>query len=451
MSNLDAHTSERRQSYVEMAHLVREVTLHACATDLERQVHAQLFSVHWFLDLFAKLSCNSFSVCDDELRPVGSALCPTVAMINHSCAPNAVATFCFAGVGGGPASGGGKPAVKIRAIRALRPGEEVCISYIGLAQPASARQKALRSSYYFECDCPSCEAAADRCRNDPSPQRRESWAKNKSMDAIKCDHAWKFDPRNTATAAAAETESKSESESEGGSVGLDKDMSKQLVLSSSSSPSTPKSSSSSGSGSRARCDGILLSNPASPSFPQCSSCGRAHNLAFVSAQMEREVLPLMAQAQALSLQLERAREGERASLLPRARVALERALSALSTVHAPPAFPLLSCLDQLVTACIDLGDWDGAYRHAAASLPFYESYYAAMNHPLLALQHLTHAKLAWLLQRPADALKSWRRALPILQITHGPRHALVLQVLEAIPPAEMEVAHEKSTSRRIRA
>ena len=231
--------------------------------------------------------------------------------------------------------------------------------------------------------------------------------------------------------------------------GLEEDLNKQLVLSSSSA--TPKSSGSSSSGSNGRCDGILLSNPASPSFPQCSRCGRAHNLAFLSAQMEREVLPLMAEAQALSLQLERAREGERSNILPRARVALERALAALSTVHAPPAFPLLSCLDQLLTACVDVGDWDAAYRHAAASLPFYESYYAGMNHPLLALQHLTHAKLAWLLQRPAEALKSWRRALPILQVTHGPRHALVLQVMEAIPPAEMEVAHEKSTSRRIRA
>ena len=48
-----------------------------------------------------------------------------------------------------------------------------------------------------------------------------------------------------------------------------------------------------------------------------------------------------------------------------------------------------------------MGDWDAALSYATESLPFYDAYYAHIpNHPLLALQLVMHAKLAWLLQNP---------------------------------------------------
>jgi hypothetical protein len=43
--------------------------------------------------LLSMLSCNCHTVCDDELRPLGLALYPTGALVNHSCQPSAVQTF----------------------------------------------------------------------------------------------------------------------------------------------------------------------------------------------------------------------------------------------------------------------------------------------------------------------------------------------------------------------
>ena len=43
--------------------------------------------------LLARISCNAHTVCDEELRPVGVALYPAAAMMNHSDAPNVAQTF----------------------------------------------------------------------------------------------------------------------------------------------------------------------------------------------------------------------------------------------------------------------------------------------------------------------------------------------------------------------
>jgi hypothetical protein len=186
-------------------------------------------------------------------------------------------------------------------------------------------------------------------------------------------------------------------------------------------------------------------------------------LSFIQERMAAEVLPLMALAQEAVRQLEHAKDPRskgqgqdqqqemHQQALRKTRAHLDASLLALQKVYQVPAFPLLTCLDQLLTTCIDLSEWEAAHRAVASSIPFYDLYYQGLNHPLLALQLLSHAKLSWLLQRPSEALRSWKRALPILQITHGPSHALVQQVREAIPPAEMEAAHERSTSRQIKA
>ncbi|XP_022768229.1 histone-lysine N-methyltransferase ASHR1 isoform X3 [Durio zibethinus] len=42
---------------------------------------------------FSKFACNAHSICDSELRPLGTGLYPVVSIINHSCLPNAVLVF----------------------------------------------------------------------------------------------------------------------------------------------------------------------------------------------------------------------------------------------------------------------------------------------------------------------------------------------------------------------
>ncbi|KEH34847.1 histone-lysine N-methyltransferase [Medicago truncatula] len=44
-------------------------------------------------NFFSKFACNAHTVCDSELRPLGTGLYPVVSIINHSCLPNSVLVF----------------------------------------------------------------------------------------------------------------------------------------------------------------------------------------------------------------------------------------------------------------------------------------------------------------------------------------------------------------------
>ncbi|VFQ83479.1 unnamed protein product [Cuscuta campestris] len=42
---------------------------------------------------FCKFACNAHTICDSELKPLGTGIYPVISMINHSCAPNSVLVF----------------------------------------------------------------------------------------------------------------------------------------------------------------------------------------------------------------------------------------------------------------------------------------------------------------------------------------------------------------------
>ncbi|PHT45546.1 Histone-lysine N-methyltransferase ASHR1 [Capsicum baccatum] len=92
---------------------------------------------------FSKFSCNAHTVCDAELKPLGTGLYPVVSIINHSCLPNSVLIF------------EGRLAV-IRAVQHIPKGTEVSISYIEMAGTTATRQKALKEQYLFSCTCIRC-------------------------------------------------------------------------------------------------------------------------------------------------------------------------------------------------------------------------------------------------------------------------------------------------------
>ncbi|KAI3834983.1 hypothetical protein MKX03_007276 [Papaver bracteatum] len=92
---------------------------------------------------FSKLACNAHTICDSELRPLGTGLYPVISIINHSCSPNAVLVF------------EGRRAV-VRAVELIPQGTEVFISYVETAESTAARQKALKEQYFFTCSCPYC-------------------------------------------------------------------------------------------------------------------------------------------------------------------------------------------------------------------------------------------------------------------------------------------------------
>ncbi|RVX22474.1 Histone-lysine N-methyltransferase ASHR1 [Vitis vinifera] len=119
-----------------------------------------LFGVNWvlpftvrstLLDWFAsfkdkkhrKLACNAHTICDGELRPLGTGLYPVISIINHSCLPNSVLVF-------------EERLAVVRAVQHIPKGTEVLISYIETAGSTITRQKALKEQYLFTCTCPRC-------------------------------------------------------------------------------------------------------------------------------------------------------------------------------------------------------------------------------------------------------------------------------------------------------
>ncbi|KAH6682307.1 hypothetical protein F5X68DRAFT_25055 [Plectosphaerella plurivora] len=99
------------------------------------------------MNILCKIQTNAFSRSEAETGQDGIFMHPTLAMVNHSCVPNAVIAF------------GGRKAL-LRVLRPIKSGEEVEISYIDCTQPLAQRQRDL-AHYHFTCTCPRCEGDLD--------------------------------------------------------------------------------------------------------------------------------------------------------------------------------------------------------------------------------------------------------------------------------------------------
>ncbi|KAL6217173.1 hypothetical protein ACLB2K_010390 [Fragaria x ananassa] len=132
---LVAHMSEVDEKqmvlYAQMANLVNFI--------LERPD----INIKEIAENFSKFACNAHTICDSELKPLGTGLYPVISIINHSCLPNSVLLF------------EGRTAV-VRAVQHIPKGAEVLISYIDTAGSTATRQKALKEQYLFTCACPLC-------------------------------------------------------------------------------------------------------------------------------------------------------------------------------------------------------------------------------------------------------------------------------------------------------
>uniref|UniRef100_A0A3Q1CUM6 [histone H3]-lysine(4) N-trimethyltransferase n=1 Tax=Amphiprion ocellaris TaxID=80972 RepID=A0A3Q1CUM6_AMPOC len=90
-----------------------------------------------------QVNCNGFTIEDEELSHLGSAVFPDVALMNHSCSPNVIVTY--------------KGTVaEVRAVKEINPGEEIFNSYIDLLYPTEDRKERLLDSYFFTCQCTEC-------------------------------------------------------------------------------------------------------------------------------------------------------------------------------------------------------------------------------------------------------------------------------------------------------
>ncbi|TVU45471.1 hypothetical protein EJB05_04960, partial [Eragrostis curvula] len=128
---LESHISKVDENqlvlYAQMANLVNLI-LPSLELDLKEIAHT-----------FSKFACNAHTICDPELRPLGTGLYPVISIINHSCVPNAVLIF------------DGRTAY-VRALQPISKLDEISISYIETAAVTKKRHNDLKQ-YFFTCAC----------------------------------------------------------------------------------------------------------------------------------------------------------------------------------------------------------------------------------------------------------------------------------------------------------
>merc|ERR1712187_754424 len=94
----------------------------------------------------------------------GGVLCILVSRFNHSCSANAEYLWVES-----------LRCEQVRAARAISPGEEICVNYIGddIRLPTAERQARLRNKMRFDCRCQLCIEVSRGCKSaTTSDQRR---------------------------------------------------------------------------------------------------------------------------------------------------------------------------------------------------------------------------------------------------------------------------------------
>ncbi|XP_065088448.1 histone-lysine N-methyltransferase SMYD3 isoform X2 [Ochlerotatus camptorhynchus] len=140
--NLMTHEDDIRKDKTRMEHFQSLVVVLRSLVD-----EAAMPSNTELLQIFGKMCINSFNILDDDMNSIGTGMYLGTSIIDHSCRPNAVATFDGS-------------TVRIRLLEDYHGGEidfsKIFISYIDLLNTADERKARLRSQYFFECGCERC-------------------------------------------------------------------------------------------------------------------------------------------------------------------------------------------------------------------------------------------------------------------------------------------------------
>ncbi|KAK4211416.1 hypothetical protein QBC37DRAFT_320356 [Rhypophila decipiens] len=103
--------------------------------------------MHKAKEILCKIQTNAFNRLDADTGTAGIFLDSVLAMVNHSCVPNAFVGF-------------DKRTAMLRAERDIEVGEEIEISYCDYTTPRAARRETLKL-YHFQCNCLRCRDDLD--------------------------------------------------------------------------------------------------------------------------------------------------------------------------------------------------------------------------------------------------------------------------------------------------
>ena len=93
-----------------------------------RDFFIPLLSLKLRLTFFRKkFTTNTFTISTPTLTPIGACVSPVVALINHSCDPNAVVVFPRAG---GESRKDREPLMQVIALKNIVPDEEVSFRHL---------------------------------------------------------------------------------------------------------------------------------------------------------------------------------------------------------------------------------------------------------------------------------------------------------------------------------
>ncbi|CAE6461936.1 unnamed protein product [Rhizoctonia solani] len=147
-------SSPQTASYTRLGHALASYVSHG-APDTSKMSELGIGSAKDIVDLLSKFSANAHTLSTPSLTPIGVALSPVAALINHSCLPNCVVVF--------PKASESKKVpneMLIIAIGKILPGEELTTSYVDLTLPREHRNRILQERYFFKCECPDCKLVA---------------------------------------------------------------------------------------------------------------------------------------------------------------------------------------------------------------------------------------------------------------------------------------------------
>ncbi|KAF8699834.1 SET protein, partial [Rhizoctonia solani] len=195
-------SSPQTISYTRLGHALSSYVSHG-APDTNKLLELRLGSAKDIVDLLSKAGAlsNAHTLSTPSLTPIGVALSPVAALINHSCVPNCVVVF--------PKASETKKVpneMLIIAIGKIPPGEEVQIPH------TLGKQKILQERYFFKCHCPNCETTslvktpyvdsrrALRCASKscegflPMPRLDDSKLKRTEVQCLQCNIVCTIEP-----------------------------------------------------------------------------------------------------------------------------------------------------------------------------------------------------------------------------------------------------------------
>ncbi|TGJ85927.1 hypothetical protein E0Z10_g2801 [Xylaria hypoxylon] len=138
MTEMEGHVDRFRR---ESSKLWADMELQAIAALHYLGREANVKSLPEAIEILCKSQVNSFNRLDEDVEQTGLFMNPSLAMVNHSCTPNAFVQFI------------GRQAV-LHAYQEIKKDEEVEISYIDCNLHLSQRQEELKTRYHFTCNCP---------------------------------------------------------------------------------------------------------------------------------------------------------------------------------------------------------------------------------------------------------------------------------------------------------